>query len=305
MFIFPYKKGSVSAKTLSEAIGAKRIKAEGSRFKGNADKVVINWGSSELPDEVMKCKVINPPTITNVASNKLKFFQAITDYNDNYGYDRDEIVNIPQYTTDRRHAGRMAMANNGTLMVLRHKLTGNSGEGIELVEGFNRDTDEMPQAPLYVAYIPKKQEYRVHVANGKVVDLQRKARRHDIADEDINWRIRNHDNGFIFARNELHVPNQVSRQAILACKAIGLDFGAVDIIFNDRQQRAYVLEINTAPGLIGQTLEGYAERFKNWGQPVAEEAVQLAPQAWDMALEPLAEPRRAAPVFINMNDLEP
>ena len=273
MFIFPYKKGSESAKALSEAIGAKRIKAEGSRFKGSPEKVVINWGSSELPEEVMKCKVINPPAITNVASNKLKFFQAISNYNEEQGYDNDEAVSIPQFTTDR-HTAKM-MASSGTILVLRHKLTGNSGEGIELIEGYNRDTDVMPTAPLYVVYIPKKQEYRVHVANGKVVDLQRKARRHDIADEDINWRIRNHDNGFIFARNDLHVPRDVSRQAILACKAIGLDFGAVDIIYNERQQKAYVLEINTAPGLTGQTLEGYAERFKNWGQPQEEQAVQL------------------------------
>ena len=63
MFIFPYKKGSESAKALGEAIGARRIKSEGSRFKGSPEKVVINWGSSELPEEVMKCKAINPPAI--------------------------------------------------------------------------------------------------------------------------------------------------------------------------------------------------------------------------------------------------
>lgn len=286
MFIFPYKKGSASAKALSEAIGAKRIKSEGSRFKGSPDKTVINWGSSELSDEIMKCKVINPPAITNIASNKLKFFQAIVDYNDDDGYDNDEVVNIPQFTTDRQYAAIMAGAD-GKLVVVRHKLTGNSGEGIELIEGFNRGEDVMPEAPLYVLYIPKKQEYRVHVANGQVVDLQRKARRHDVADEDINWRIRNHDNGFIFQRNDLVVPYSVPEQAVLACKAIGLDFGAVDIIYNEKQERAYVLEINTAPGLSGQTLGGYAERFKSWGQP----AVQVAPPVPVFAAPPQAPAR--------------
>jgi hypothetical protein len=303
MFIFPYKKGSESAKALGEAIGARRIKSEGSRFKGSPEKVVINWGSSELPEEVMKCKVINPPAITNVASNKLKFFNAITEYNDNEGYDNDEVVSIPQYTTSRSTA--KMIASHGDILVLRHKLTGNSGEGIELIEDFNRDTDIMPAAPLYVVYIPKKQEYRVHVANGKVVDLQRKARRHDIADADINWRIRNHDNGFIFARNDLHVPRDVSRQAILACKAIGLDFGAVDIIYNDRQQRAFVLEINTAPGLTGQTLEGYAERFKNWGQPQEEQAVQLeapAPNNREAFIRAMQAPVPPRPVQVIMEE---
>tara|TARA_R110000744_G_scaffold103210_1_gene197990 strand:+ start:1152 stop:2024 length:873 start_codon:yes stop_codon:yes gene_type:complete len=262
MFIFPYKNASASAKALGLGLGAKRIKTANSRFKGSPDKVVINWGSSELPDEVMKCMVINPPAITNVASNKLKFFEAMLHFNENN--DDGDWVNIPEFTTDEDQAADWV--DMGGIVVARHKLTGNSGEGIELMEGeFDEDA---PIAPLYVKYMPKKQEYRVHVANGQVVDLQRKARRHDVADEDVNWRIRNHDNGFIFARNELDVPHSVSRQAVMACKAIGLDFGAVDIIYNERHQSAYVLEINTAPGLTGQTLEGYVERFKNWDAPV-------------------------------------
>lgn len=289
MFIFPYKNASASAKALGLGIGAKRIKTANSRFKGSPDKVVINWGSSELPEEVMKCKVINPPAITNVASNKLKFFKAIQRFN-NHNEDGD-YVQIPDFTSDPDRAEYWV--HSGSIVVARHKLTGNSGEGIELMEG--EFDDEAPVAPLYVKYVPKKQEYRVHVANGKVVDLQRKARRHDIADEDINWRIRNHDNGFIFARNDLHVPQSVSRQAILACKAIGLDFGAVDIIYNKRQETAYVLEINTAPGLTGQTLEGYVERFKNWDEAVEEQPVAQAPPRPILDMEAMARGRVAIP----------
>jgi D-alanine-D-alanine ligase-like ATP-grasp enzyme len=54
----------------------------------------------------------------------------------------------------------------------------------------------------------------------------------------------------------------VEVQALLAIEACGLDFGAVDIIFNERKQTAFVLEVNTAPGLTGQTVAGYVERFK-------------------------------------------
>ena len=44
-----------------------------------------------------------------------------------------------------------------------------------------------------------------------------------------------------------------------AIKALGLDFGAVDIIYNEAEDQHYVLEVNTAPGLEGTTLQKYTE----------------------------------------------
>jgi D-alanine-D-alanine ligase-like ATP-grasp enzyme len=41
---------------------------------------------------------------------------------------------------------------------------------------------------------------------------------------------------------------------------MNLDFGAVDII-TDENQVIWVLEVNTAPGLIKSTAEAYAEVF--------------------------------------------
>ncbi|MNY63636.1 hypothetical protein D3C86_2006230 [compost metagenome] len=49
---------------------------------------------------------------------------------------------------------------------------------------------------------------------------------------------------------------------MLAVNAIGLTFGAVDVIWNEYRHQAYVLEVNTAPGLTGTTLEKYAEAFR-------------------------------------------
>lgn len=257
MFIYPYKAGSASAKELSVALGAKRIKLENSAFKGNKDKTVINWGSSNLSDEALKCNVLNHPEAVSLASNKLKFFNHMVEYNEG---NHHSVVNVPKHTTSRTEAA--SWISDGGTVVERHILQGNSGVGIELCDNVNVIGD----APLYVQYVPKKQEYRIHVADGKVVDSQRKARRRDIPDNQINWKIRNHDNGFIFQRNDLDIPYGVHKQSILACKAVGLDFGAVDIIYNESQEKAYVLEINTAPGLAGSTLDGYVERFDNWGK---------------------------------------
>lgn len=253
MFIYPYKMASEGAKNLRTAIGAKLIKREGSKFKGSAAKTVINWGNSELPEEVMKCNVINKPDAVAIAANKKKFFDKVEDYD---SVDEPLFVRIPPYTTDIEVA--KAWLDRGETVVERHKLTGNSGDGIKI----KAQGDELEPCPLYVLYIKKKSEWRIHVAGGEAVDIQRKARRHDVADEDVNWKVRNHANGFIFARNDgEEAPEQVIEQAVNAVKMCGLDFGAVDVIYNAKYELAYVLEVNTAPGLTGTTLEGYAERL--------------------------------------------
>ena len=99
---------------------------------------------------------------------------------------------------------------------------------------------------------------------GKVVDTQKKARRYDVADEDVDWQIRNYTNGFIYMRENFTWPKDVEKQALAAVKTLQLEWGAVDVIWNDHAQKAYVLEVNTAPGLEGQTLKIYANVLKGY-----------------------------------------
>lgn len=244
MFIYPYRKGSKSVKALREN-GFKSIKLENSRFKGRSNKIVINYGSSSLPPEVLKCRVINNPRAVSKAANKLSSFKAMAEYG----------VSVPRFT----EYAREALGWDSTVVV-RHKLTGHSGEGIELF-AINGGRD-IPPAPLYVEYIKKKEEYRVHVFMGEVIDVQRKARKLDVPDEEVNWQVRNLDGGFIYAREGVELPEEAHLQAIAAVEALGLDFGAVDIIWNERSDTYYVLEVNTAPGLTGTTLEKYVGAFR-------------------------------------------
>ncbi len=247
MLIYAYKFASKSAKALSQALGARRIRTNSTTFIGRARKTVINWGCSELPPEVLKCNVLNNPEAVGLASNKLSFFNAMSVH---------EEVNTPPWATTAVEAQGWL---EKSAVVERHKLQGYSGEGIVIVERGG----ELSDAPLYVKYIPKKEEYRVHVFKGQVLDVQRKARVIDTPDEEVNWKVRNLAGGFIFARNDDHTPSPlVLEQAVAAVNACGLDFGAVDIVWNDKQQRAYVLEVNTAPGLMGTTLEKYEEAFR-------------------------------------------
>ena len=94
-----------------------------------------------------------------------------------------------------------------------------------------------------------------------MIHKQRKARRLDVPDEEVNWKVRNHDNGFIFQIEDFDLPEDCEKQAIAAVEALDLDFGAVDVVYNGKEQKAYVLEVNSAPGLSGTTLDKYVEVF--------------------------------------------
>lgn len=247
-YIYSHNPHSEGAKALSEALGVKRIKHGNSKFRGGAGKAIINWGAGTLPDQVAACQtILNKPQAIRNASNKLKSFELF----------REAGVSIPPFFTSKEDA--IAYINNarGNSIVCRTKLNGHSGDGIVLSDS----VDEVVDAPLYTAYVKKQEEYRYHVFMGQVVDIQRKARKRDVEDADVNWKVRNLDGGFIFAREGVVGSPVASEEAIKAVNALGLDFGAVDLIYNAREDKYYVLEVNTAPGLAGSTLEGYARRF--------------------------------------------
>lgn len=252
MFIYPYKAGSNSARNLADGLGAKIIRLENSRFTGSPNKVVINWGNSTYNNEVGGCVVVNSPEKVAIASNKKTFFETV------FGH-----LSIPDFTTDKEAAHKWIIGNNK--VVVREKLTGNSGEGIVLIETIQDwDNYDHTRAKLYVIYIPKKQEYRVHVIGKEVALTQRKAVSRNHIGE-VNYQIRNHDNGFVFVKNEEDpIPDSVIEQAKLAVELIGLDFGAVDVIYNEYRAQAFVLEVNTAPGMEGTTTDTYVENLKSY-----------------------------------------
>lgn len=256
LYVAPYKAGSASAKSLAKALNALRIKTSNSSFIGSEDKTVINWGGSSLSDEVLKCRVLNHPDKVALATDKLKFFNKVS----KAIYEQDLTINIPNYTWDKNDA--QYWVNSGHTIVERHKLKGHSGEGIKIKSG----DDAIEDCPLYVLYIPKKSEWRVHVVNGEAILVQRKARKRDVPDEQVNWKVRNHCNGFVFARNEGQEPPEgLVEQAIRVISVCGLDFGAVDLIYNEKRDESYVLEVNTACGLEGSTLNDYVTAFNKMG----------------------------------------
>lgn len=238
--IWSYRQGSKGASALAEALGGKVLRREGSRFIFRRGDIVVNWGDIDPPPFVTH----NRENV-RTASNKLLFFQRMAEA----GLDRL----VPQFWTRRGDIPADAYP-----VVCRTVLAGHSGAGIVIAN----DMAGLVDAPLYVKYEKKKDEYRVHCSRDQIIAVQRKARRLDQPEADVNWQIRNHDNGFVFVRGGFDAPDDVTAAATAALGAVGLDFGAVDVIWNEKQGRAYVLEINTAPGLEGQTVEDYARFFR-------------------------------------------
>ena len=105
-----------------------------------------------------------------------------------------------------------------------------------------------------------KHEYRVHVFKDKVIDVQQKRKRIGA----IGNGVRNHANGWIYARAEIAPSEELLSSARRAVNLLGLDFGAVDIGHRLIDNKLFVFEINTAPGITGTTLDNYAKAIYNY-----------------------------------------
>lgn len=255
--LYSWNSKSEGAKQLALALGIKRLKEEGSTFKGREGKTVINWGRSTFDNpEAQKCRIVNSPEAVARASDKLLFYKTLE------GKLNPDVL-VP-WSTDLERA--LEWVREGELVFARTKLKGSGGEGIVIMQ--KDDPDSFVKAPLYTKYVKKSDEYRIHVAGGEVFLKQRKGLRktddegNPIDPAKADWKIRNLANGFIFARDNVDPPASVCAAAVAVHAHLGLDFYAADVIYNAKSDRAYVLEVNTAPGLNGSTVSDYAEAIK-------------------------------------------
>lgn len=181
--------------------------------------------------------------ITDNPVNKIEQFRTFEAAN----------VSSPKYTTDRSNLQHL----ESKTMFARTLINSTNGRGI--VE-FTSD-DPVPDAPLYTAYIPKKSEYRVHVVCGKVIDVQQKKKKRGF-EGGRDTHIRNIANGYVYTRGDIVEPNGIRELAVKAVESLKYCYGAVDIIYNEKQDKCFVLEVNSRPGLMGTTLINYVNAIK-------------------------------------------
>lgn len=247
--IYPYKIGSGSAKSLSQNLDTKRVRRNG-KYKYKNNHLIMNWGSSFKPiwaNLAPNLQVLNHWDKIAISHNKLTALQKL----------KENKVNTVEFTTDIQVA--KGWINDDFVVMCRTQLTNHSGYGIVIAT----NEKELVPCPLFTKYV-KGGEFRIHVfkhGNDYVVfDAQQKKQRKDFEGK-ISPFIRSHHRGYVFTRENIEIPDIVKTEAINSLKALGLDFGGVDIKYNKYNKQAYVLEVNSSVGLEGQTLKNYTHEF--------------------------------------------
>lgn len=263
--IEPYKAGSKAAKALSLATGVLRATRKQVQKHGTF-RTLINWGNSERRFE--NATYINDPAAVALAADKASTAERFA----------ERGIAQPEYTTSQSTA--KDWYNAGHCVVARTLTRASGGRGIVLcipddvdacTERANtRDNGPLAsdgptdcrrtgvvRAPFYTKYLKKADEYRIHVFDGEVIDVQQKRKRQEVPNEDVDYQIRNLDGGWVYCRTDVECPDSCLSLAIGAVAALGLDFGAADIGYNRHKDSCFVFEVNTAPGLEGSTLDSY------------------------------------------------
>ena len=232
-YLFYHDNSSVTGRELVRQLGI----SGGTNGPDRRPQRIIRWGNRGDMRFNAVGGVLNRKSALNDASNKGRCLELLT----NAG------VNTPP-AADRF---------NGELLVGRTEAHV-GGSGFFLISS-QRDFDLARQhlhCTHFMAYIPTQREYRVHVFNGAVIGAGEK-----LMDTQncTSLHIRNVGTGWTFRYNNIdRIPRDVERVGVDAVRALGLDFGAVDVLksINDN---FYVLEVNTAPSLV-KPVEGGARR---------------------------------------------
>lgn len=208
-------------------------------YRGNLE-LVVNWGTKGNfnKDE----KVLNRNIVFNKAEALLKF-RADGIRTPQIYFDIDKIpIHFSVLKRDKEHS-----------------------QGGDII--YIKSIYEKPiKGDYYIKYIDKIAEYRVHVLGDEVVSISQKMPK-DVHAHPIVWSLKNgwHHVEYWDKWFKLLKTIQYYRLSMLgkrAVKSLGYDFGAVDIIM-DKYFKLYVLEVNSAPGLIERRAKLYAEYFKH------------------------------------------
>lgn len=125
---------------------------------------------------------------------------------------------------------------------------------IQDVERALRGTRKKRAATHFMEYVEADREYRVHIFKGRSIRISEKGFMDDSKKQYIT-------------RKPDRPVRKLREAAKQAVAAVGLDFGAVDILARgEGNTEVWVLEVNAAPGLGGSMPALYAEAFRKWEQ---------------------------------------
>lgn len=257
------------AQALARVLGVeRRRKLRNGRVVGAVRPTMVRWKTT-MPTPLGVERELNGLDAVRLASHKRRALEVMAEAG----------VRVPPFarSLDSEHLvgheiifGRANYHTKGQdIVVYRNTSTAGDycehcGRGehgtLEFSYHENQPNQPLPtQEDYFIAYLRPEKEYRYHVAFGRVI-LPTVKMKEDGSYSDDSL-IRNHQDGLWRQVVCREVRPELEEQALGAVRALGLDFGAVDIIVHDG--RAFVLEVNTAPGLeVENRLDAYVSAFR-------------------------------------------
>lgn len=248
LIMMPFKHSSGGAKMLSKALQLDMITPNDHFARDDAPAVLV-WGAgSRAKWEDSAGVFINHPNAIMNAIEKRDAFRLFQRYQ------------VPSPASTTRQAAAIEWLREGAKVFCREQTQGFAGHGITVA----RTPEQIVPAKLYTKYQEKVNEYRVHVMGGQAFYANIKRKRGEPRGEKDSL-IRSGELWF-FAHMD-HLPSaEVCRAAEKAVAALGLDFGGVDV-GEDREGKAWVYEVNTAPEMGPNTTSAYVKAMKrHYGQ---------------------------------------
>lgn len=286
--IYIYRRASsTGARELAEAL-------QGKRFRGRvrpinevvkAGDAVVCWGE-HLPaingvkilnggaiknkyQDALTLKAANVPTI--VVSQTRPVAQPVFDENaikaawEEAVESAEDFIEIP-YKRDNPVFVQGVRDFLATITTLQGKLTTPAADPATWLPRIYNHVGgtDLLQAPPAADYWVKKEniveEVRVHSFNGKSIRAGVKRPRAGV--QQHAW-VRSYDGGWSIAYDGFESTRDQRELAHSAVKALGLQFGAVDL-GKKADGTWIVLEVNRAPGLEGGSVTTYANAIKTW-----------------------------------------
>lgn len=227
MYVFCHRRSAPTGRKLAAVFGLPVRR----RDPLHGSQIALRWGTAERP---LIPSVIQPAAAIARAGNKLAALQIM----------QAAGIPVPEFTT--------VQPINGTW--LGRRLRGMGGQDI-VVQPEGQITYGFAESDFWTKYIPNRREYRIHVVGGEVVRVQGKYL--DFPQQHSNPHIKNYSQGYRFRTPERQLHRNRIDAAKNAIAALGLDFGAVDLLVSERGD-PFVLEVNTAPKLAPRTARQYA-----------------------------------------------
>ena len=205
--------------------------------------------SESLGYKVLRTRYPNP-------KRKQLAYGNMADKLSQYQWFKDNEIPCPEWTTSRDQA--VTWLQEGKTVFSRTLLRASEGRGIRVAE----TVDQLVTAPVYTKYEKKKREFRVHIFKDKVVACVEKRKRKEFQG-DRDHKIRNLANGYVFCRSVTDIPDGLHDLAVKASKVTASDFKGVDIGYNEKQNKLFVIEVNSAPGIEGSNVDAYVQAILN------------------------------------------